>query len=419
MTRYSAPAQLLGLVKRFTFAVDESKALNAVVIGGSMAGLCAGLVLRTVGCAVEIFEKSPREMQERGAGLVVQDEVLDFIVNYCGATADELGVRSQARQLVARDGSTIWTEASSQLMTSWDSLYRHLKRAFAQAHYHYGARLASIRQAPDRVYANLEDGRELACDLLVCADGANSTARRLLLPGIAPRYAGYVAWRGMLAERDLADWAAEILAEKFTFFHASHTQMLGYFVPGPAGETAPGERRINWVWYWNVAEGEELRETLTDRSGLIHDYSVPQGAVELALWRRQREVAARVLPEVFQHLFAATAEPFIQPIYDLSVPQMAFGRVCLLGDAAFVPRPHPAASTYKAVTNTVVLGHSLRTHGRDVAAALRHWEPSQMELGENLSRLGQEQGNRSQFSTAAGPVVVQSLAKAMRALSPL
>ena len=385
-----------------------------------MAGLCAGLVLRDAGCAVEIFEKSPREMQERGAGLVVQDEVLNFVTDHCRAIADELGVRSRARQLLDRDGSTIWSEASPQLMTSWDSLYRHLKRAFPQAHYHYGTRLAAIRQDTDRVYAGLEDGREQACDLLVCADGANSTARRLLLPDIAARYAGYVAWRGMVGERDVADWARDLLAEKFTFFHSRHTQMLSYFVPGPAGETAPGERRINWVWYWNVPEGEELRETLTDRSGLIHDYSVPQGS------RRTGAVAPpalrwrlRVLPEVFQHLFAVTTDPFIQPIYDLSVPRMTFGRVCLLGDAAFVPRPHPAASTYKAVTNAVALGRSLSAHGRDVAAALRHWEPMQMELGENLSRLGQEQGNRSQFSATSGPGVIQSLARAMRPLSPL
>jgi 2-polyprenyl-6-methoxyphenol hydroxylase-like FAD-dependent oxidoreductase len=399
--------------------VDESKTLEAIVIGGSMAGLCAGLVLRAAGCAVEIFEKSPREMQERGAGLVVQDEVLNFVIDHCCAIADELGVRSRARQLLARDGSTIWTETSLQLMTSWDSLYRRLKRAFPQAHYHYGTRLAAIRQDTNRVYAGLEDGREQACDLLVCADGANSTARRLLLPDVAARYAGYVAWRGMVAERDVADWARDLLEEKFTFFHTRHTQMLSYFVPGPAGETAAGGRRVNWVWYWNVPEGEELRETLTDRSGLIHDYSVPQGAVEPALWRRQREVAVSVLPDVFQHLFAITADPFIQPIYDLSVPQMAFGRVCLLGDAAFVPRPHPAASTYKGVANAVALGHSLRAHGRDVAAALRQWEPAQMELGENLSRLGQEQGNRSQFSTTSGPGVIQSLARAMRTATPL
>jgi 2,6-dihydroxypyridine 3-monooxygenase len=399
--------------------VDESKALDAVIIGGSMAGLCAGLVLRDAGCAVGIFEKSSREMQERGAGLVVQDEVLNFVIDHCRVIADELGVRSRARQLLARDGSVIWSEAGLQLMTSWDSLYRYLKRAFPQAHYHNGTRLAAIRQDTDRVYVGLENGREQGCDLLVCADGANSTARRLLLPDVTPHYAGYVAWRGMVGERDVADWARDLLAEKFTFFHAPHTQMLCYFVPGPAGETAAGERRINWVWYCNVLEGEELRETLTDRSGLIHDYSVPQGTLEPALWHRQREVAVRVLPEIFQHLLAATADPFIQPIYDLSVPQMAFGRVCLLGDAAFVPRPHPAASTYKALTNAIDLGRSLRAHGRNVAAALRHWEPTQMQLGQNVARLGQELGNRSQFGTAIGPSVIQSVARAMRPPSPL
>lgn len=394
--------------------MDESKTLDAIIIGGSMAGLCAGMVLREAGCSVEIFEKSPHEMRERGAGLVVQDEVLELVMNHCRVSADELGVRSQARQLLDRDGNVVWTEPSPQLMTSWDSLYRHLKRAFPPAHYHHGTRLAAIRQETDRAYAGLEDGREQACDLLVCADGANSTARRLLLPEVAARYAGYVAWRGMVGEREVADWARDMLVGKFSFFHALHTQMLTYFVPGPAGETTAGERRVNWVWYWNVPEGEELRETLTDRSGLTHDYSVPQGALDPALRRRQSEVAARVLPEVFQHLFAATADPFIQPIYDLAVPRMAFGRVCLLGDAAFVPRPHPAASTYKAFTNAIALGRSLRAHGRDVAAALRHWEPTQIELGKNLVRLGQEQGTRSQFSPVTGPGLVQSVARAMR-----
>lgn len=48
-----------------------------------------------------------------------------------------------------------------------------------------------------------------------------------------------------------------------------HTQMLCYFVPDPAGETAAGDRRMNWAWYCNVPEGEELRATLIDRSGLI------------------------------------------------------------------------------------------------------------------------------------------------------
>ena len=395
-------------------AVKQSKPLQAIVVGGSMAGLCAGLVLRGAGCAVEVLEKSPREMQERGAGLVVQKEVLDFVVEHCGVSADDLGVRSRTRQLLDRAGSVIWSEDSAQLMTSWDSLYRNLKRAFPPEHYHHGCRLVSIRQDAARAWAAFEDGRELACDLLVCADGANSTARRLLLPEVAARYAGYVAWRGMIPERELTHSVRDLLAEKFSFFHATHTQMLSYFVPGPAGETAPGHRRINWVWYWNVPEGEPLRETLTGSDGQVHDYSVPQGAVQPALRLRQRAIAADVLPEIFQYLFDATALPFIQPIYDLSAPRMAFGRVCLMGDAAFVPRPHPAASTYKGLVNAIGLGKSLRLHGHEVAAALRHWEPAQLEVGESLARLGQEQGNRSQFSTSDGAGVVKLVARAMR-----
>ncbi len=399
--------------------MDESKALKAVVVGGSMAGLCAGLVLRDAGCEVEIFEKSPQEMQERGAGLVVQEEVLNFVVKHCRASPETLGVLSRGRQFLARDGTVTWAEPSPQLMTSWNALHRHLKRAFPQPHYHHGARLMEIRQQAEQVFADFDEGREEVCGLLVCADGANSAARRLLLPEVAARYVGYVAWRGMVGEGDVAQWVREMLAGKFTFFHARHTQMLCYFVPGAAGETAAGARRINWVWYWNVPDGEELRELLTDSSGLIRDYSVPQGAVKPDLLRRQGEMAARVLPEVFQYLFAATREPFIQPIYDLSVPRMAFGRVCLLGDAAFVPRPHTAASTYKAFADAIALGGSLRVYQRDVAAALRHWEASQMKLGEYLSLLGQELGNRSQFGAAHGPSVVQGVARPIPRLSSL
>jgi hypothetical protein len=42
---------------------------------------------------------------------------------------------------------------------------------------------------------------------------------------------------------------------------------------------------------------------------------------------------------------AATRKPFLQTIQDLSVRRMAVGRIALVGDAAFIPRPHTAAST--------------------------------------------------------------------------
>jgi 2-polyprenyl-6-methoxyphenol hydroxylase-like FAD-dependent oxidoreductase len=76
---------------------------------------------------------------------------------------------------------------------------------------------------------------------------------------------------------------------------------------------------------------------------------------------------------------------------------MAFGQACLTGDAAFVPRPHTAASTAKAAANALGLADCLTASGGDVQETLRRWEPDQMELGERLRDYGQRLGDRSQF----------------------
>src|SRR5258708_5305286 len=59
---------------------------------------------------------------------------------------------------------------------------------------------------------------------------------------------------------------------------------------------------------------------------------------------------------------------------------MPHGRVCLTGDAAFVPRPHTAASTAKAAANALTLADCLASSGGDVMETLRRWEPDQLEL---------------------------------------
>ena len=41
-------------------------------------------------------------------------------------------------------------------------------------------------------------------------------------------------------------------------------------------------------------------------------------------------------------------------------PRMAFGRLCLIGDAAFVARPHAAAGTAKAAEDGWQLARALR-----------------------------------------------------------
>jgi 2-polyprenyl-6-methoxyphenol hydroxylase-like FAD-dependent oxidoreductase len=70
-------------------------------------------------------------------------------------------------------------------------------------------------------------------------------------------------------------------------------------------------------------------------------------------------------------------EPILQPIYDLESPHMAFGRVAIIGDAAFVARPHVAAGVSKAADDAAALAEALAAEG-DVPRALKHFEAARL-----------------------------------------
>jgi 2-polyprenyl-6-methoxyphenol hydroxylase-like FAD-dependent oxidoreductase len=369
---------------------------KVVVVGGSLGGLCSAIALRALGCEVDVYERSSGLLRDRGAGIVLQPEVVEVFARYGVAAPEEVSVPVRERRYLAPDGSVLQEGPMPQAMTSWDMLYRKLRAKFPKDRYHAGCRLAQFETAGGRVVTHFEGVRQEECDLLVGADGPGSTVRQQLLPEVRSDYAGYVAWRGVVPEGQEPDLAATF-AGRFTFFQAPHTHILCYLIPGPDEAFAPGSRRLNWVWYINAAPGPELDRVLTDRDGQRRRFSVPEGFVrpEAVAWLRDE--ARRLLPSQFRGLVEATAEPFVQTIHDLSVPKMAFGRVCLTGDAAFVPRPHTAASTAKAAANALALADCLAEAGGDVEEALRRWEPDQLEMGERLRVYGQRLGNRSQF----------------------
>jgi 2-polyprenyl-6-methoxyphenol hydroxylase-like FAD-dependent oxidoreductase len=370
---------------------------KVVVVGGSLGGLFDAIALRSLGCEVEVYEKSSGLMKDRGAGIVFQQEVADFLTRYDVAPLDAVVVPVRTRRYLHADGSAAQEGPMPQAMTSWDALYRKLRAAFGEDRYHVGFRLAGFKANGDTVTARFDGGQEVSCNLLVGADGPGSTVRRQLLPDVRSEYAGYVAWRGVVLEHDAPDLAAEF-AGRFTFFQAHHTHILCYLIPGPDGSLTPGQRRLNWVWYLNAAPGDELDRVLTDRDGRQREFSVPQGFVSPGMSDWLHDQASRILPPLFLRLVEATTEPFVQTIHDLAVPKMVFGRVCLTGDAAFVPRPHTAASTAKAAANALTLADCLSVANGDVVETLRRWEPDQLAYGKQLRVHGQRLGNRSQFN---------------------
>ncbi len=368
---------------------------RAIVIGGSLAGLFAGTLLRSIGWQVDIYERSPHTLDSRGGGVVLQPDVVEAFQR-TGIPHEALGVLAQERYYLQRDGN-IHQMPMRQTLTSWNLLYGNLRQHFPDAHYHQGKVLTNFQREGEQIVAVFADGTHEISDLLIGADGPNSTIRQQMLPTYSPRYAGYVGYRGLVNESDLDPETAAIFTERFVFYQFRNSHILQYVIPGENESLVPGERRFNWVWYVNYDETTELPDILRDKHGKQRDYSIPPGMMAPAVEHQMRSYANRMLVPPFQKLVAATKEPFVQAILDLGVPQMAFDRIALLGDAAFIPRPHTAASVSKGAANAIALADALIAHNHDVPGALNAWETEQLRLGMHLWKVGQDLGERSQF----------------------
>jgi len=274
------------------------------------------------------------------------------------------------RTRVALDagGATVARIAYPQLLTSWSRLYRLLRAALPGERYRAGHEAVGLSQTADGVRLSCRDGAVFEADLLVASDGIRSAVRGVLAPQVQPRYAGYVAWRGVCEEAMLSRHTRESLFDHFGFGLPDGEQVIGYPVAGAGNTTRAGERRYNFVWYRPADEAGALRELMTDAAGVHHPGGIAPHKVSAHAVACMREAAhARLAPQ-WAEVIEKTAQPFLQPIHDLMSERIAFGRVALMGDAAFVARPHVGMGVTKAGDDALALARALAATADPVAA---------------------------------------------------
>ncbi len=389
---------------------------RAVVIGGSMSGLLTALQLRRAGWDVDVYERVDSELSGRGAGIVAQYELIDRLKRL-GLTTDALGVAITRRKILDRDGRVTLAHDCPQVATAWERVYRLLRDALPGERYHRGCALLSFTQDARAVTARFSNGETVEADLLVGADGIRSTVRQQCAPHIAPLYAGYSAWRALIDERR---WPADVRAELFdvmAFGLPPGEQFLIYPVAGTDDDLRPGHRRSNLIWYRPADEETKLPWLLTDASGQTHELSIPPPLIRREAIDEMRADAERLLAPQFRAIVRLIDEPLLQPIYDLDSDDMAFGRVAVLGDAAFVARPHVGAGVSKAADDAAALAESLTAEGDDVEAGLRRFAAARLaenhriiqharHLGAYLqaTRNAEEQARAGRHSTDAAVI---------------
>jgi len=363
-----------------------------------MSGLFAGILLRQAGVSAEIYERVEVGLTGRGAGIVTQPELRGVLVN-AGCDLRDLGVEVRSRRTLDRTGRVLGEYECPQTVTSWDRVFRLLRAQFPDAHYHRGKELLRIEEQSSGVTAHFADGSRAEGDLLVGADGFRSSVRGLIAPATKPVYAGYVGWRGLLEEAALSSATHAAIFDAMVFALPPNEQFINYPIAGANDELAPGHRRCNFVWYRPAAEGE-LRLMLTDVSGRLHPLGIPPPLIRPEVTAALREAARALIAPPLEEVVRLAPQPFLQPIFDVESERMATSRVALVGDAAFLGRPHVAVGVTKAAEDAAALAQALAAHG-DVATGLAAFERARIPADRRIMARGRELGGYLRRSYAS------------------
>jgi len=374
-----------------TVAVQWSARLpqgRALVIGGSVGGLFAAHLLRGVGWDVAVFERAPDDLGDRGTGIGTREELF-ALMRRIGLAADaSIGIGVDGRVGLDRHGHVISELPVRAVTSAWSRIWRPLRQALPDACYAGGKALRRIEPAVGGVVAVFDDGSRAEGDLLVAADGLHSTARAQFLPEIAPGYAGYVAWRGVVEAGALSSDLHDVLFHRMAFGFPDGELMLSIPMPSPRDE---GRRACHFVWFRPVTESA-LAGLCTDESGRRHGVSIPPPLIRSELIAALKRDADALLAPQFAALVNGTAQIILQPIFDLESPRIAFGRFALIGDAAFVARPHVATGVMKAAIDAESLVAALSTSAGDVPAGLERYNGERQPYGASLVARGRHIG---------------------------
>jgi 2-polyprenyl-6-methoxyphenol hydroxylase-like FAD-dependent oxidoreductase len=303
------------------------------------------MALARRGVTVTVLERTTAAGYEGGGGLGVDVSLLDEVTGLAGSPPVCRGID--------RD-TTAWPLLAGWLETQ--------ARSVAGVEVVRGAEVTEVGDG----WVSTEDGRRFEADLVVGADGTRSTVRRWVSPDRPDAvYAGYLLWRAMVPEGDLpagTDWLRP--GEPSREYYSGPYRLVTYLVPGADGSVAPGDRRLNLVWY------DPARSDLLMGSGLLEGSTVhgslPAAAVPAELREELRIVAAQRWPSPWREALGVALEEshlFATPVAEYWPDRLVRERVLLLGDAAHAASPMVGGGFRQGLYDTAALSAEFERGG--------------------------------------------------------
>ena len=356
--------------------------LRVAVVGGSLTGATAALLLLRAGFDVTVYEAVP-ETAPQGGGLIgLEHSSLDVL--------DRLGV-DQA-EFVKYDSEAVMhinvcrrrpgqprRDVYPGRNTTWTLLHAALARRLPSDVLHAGRRVTGLSDAAGRPVLRFADGDTVPADLVVFADGRSSIGRRLLDGDRRLHYAGYVAHRGQATTSHAG------LRDFLRFEPAPNPGMQFNLAPIPEGSDWTFYLRATPAQYTNFFGAPPTRRL----------FALPQHVTPAARARVDAD-AARFLPDEQAALVHATATRMAAPVMDIDPPTrmvwpVGGGHAVLLGDALAPVRPHTARGANNGIEQAAGLAAVLTQHRKyraDLPAALLGWQRRHLPAAQAAVALG-------------------------------
>jgi 2-polyprenyl-6-methoxyphenol hydroxylase-like FAD-dependent oxidoreductase len=120
----------------------------------------------------------------------------------------------------------------------------------------------------------------------------------------------------------------------------------------------------------------------TGTDGAHYETGIPPSLVRPELIKAMKEEAVRVFPPAFADVIGRMEGMFVQAIYDLESERMGRGRAALIGDAAFVARPHCGAGVSKAADDAAGLTTALDANNNLIEDAIEAFSAERTKAGK-------------------------------------
>ena len=306
---------------------------HAAIVGGSLGGLAAAHALEKTGWSVDVYERSPTELRNKGSGL--------------GFVHVPSWERLTQRPMMRRQQRASRAQGSFYYGDLWGYLYDGLAQN-ENVKVHLGKTITELQGTVEAPIIN-----KTPYDLVVLVDGGFSALRHHVLGAdIKPEYAGYVVWRGGVPASKLSPelqsnlrylegvYKSDVL--KMAKDNGDDLWTFGTFVATPESDVEK---------YWNKDKDGQSRHGSSQKNSVVPDWF-------LSHMKQHFSNVPHLVPLMEQIVQKGELTP--HPQYEFgNIDQVHKGRVLLLGDAAHMASPRTAVGAHTAILDALALQEAM------------------------------------------------------------